>query len=596
VGNLLKLVKGVTFIQGSAGQPGNPGSPAIPAGCKTVTTETLKTYLIQTSPGISPPDCVDGALLGLGWAVGATCPQPPIYTIVTSNPAEYVYSTSTVCWPYTPPVPPTPFTPPTASQTIIDYNLGWNAGANSIETLFQGAFTFGVSIGTIGAVVGLSKNIFTSGYLDITHGFHTTTGKYRIIESGVGKTGYINYTDGAVFKIEVLAESVIYYVNNVPVFTSTTPAPYGGYYLKGIMWSGNDLIVGPAVSVYGVGTGLNTMLPLVSSGLGRNGTDAYSITDLPLLTSAGTGRTFSIGNNILPTLTSYSYADFEAVGYGVFSYLKSSGYGVGSGGGYGNSIIGPLTSIGYYSGYQYGIATLQQLQSLGEGGLISADFVSLNFAIFAPREGYAHGITGGVGDGTGQSLQALESIASNYSYGESFTTLQAIGGVGYDFGGGGILTQFTPTKVILTASGTPTSSTELSELAKEIPKITISAYSGGQLQKNTPSITLSIQGSIPVIGRLTENIPLPTIVSSGRIGKIGAVQGIIPGIRLSAYGGGQLRSATPSISLVSTGTGGGVGTLVGAIPKLRLVGQGRVGGDNRLIGTLPSISMGGVQY
>jgi hypothetical protein len=599
VTTLVKLRKSTTYVPGSPGQPGYPGRAAIPASCTTVTTSTLKKELVQIHPGIAPPLCTLGELLPPGYGLGSTCPMPPAYALVTTDPPEYIYSTSTVCTPYQPAIPAIPYEPATPAQTIIDYNLGWNCGANSIEQLTNGSFTFEPSVGSQGVIIGLSKNTYSSGYSDIEFGFHVISGSWRIIENGVPVSGYTAFTDGQVFEVERQADEVKYYIDDVLKYTSLQTPSSPDYYLKASMYAGDDLIDAAALNAYFVGSGSGdiTLPGIEPVGIGHYGTEAYSWTDLGALTSTATGYGVSWGDPVLPAMISHGYADFEAVGYSILPGLRGEGQLLNSngidGGGAGTIELPAMTGFGYEPGYEYGDVELPSLGSYASAGLLATEFISSDIAIFSPQAGYAHGITGEVGTGAA-TLPAMDSLASEGVYGESFTEISPPRGYAYSWGGGGLLNQYIPFTFSLIASGKKVPAALQSRMIGDVPGFTFEGYTGGQVVGNVPSMSVDIQASVPIVGRLTKKVPSLSLNSTGRAGGTSALISNVPAITMAGYAGGHLVGSVPVPTLGATATGGSTGAIIIKFPRPKFVGKATARGGNALIGEVPPLAMGGV--
>ena len=598
MGYLVKLRQSITYISGDPGQPGYPGSPAIPASCEEYTDTIEQVYLRVLVPGLEPPECVVGQLI----PGGGTCPRVPLYELSAYDPPRFTTNTYTICTPYQPAVPAVAYIPPTPAETIIDYNYGWNAGANSITYLDNGDFTFTVTRGAAGAIVGLSVGTWAPGYADILYGFHAVTGLARIIEAGVGKTGFIPFDDGDEFKIERQGLTVKYYINDVLQYTSLTPAVDQNFYLKSVLWAGDDAIPTATMEQYASGTGSVDLEPLISAGDGHTPGDNWSTTDLYALTGDATGKTLSSGSAELPTLRSIGYADYDAWADGELPGLESSGQGRAIGeigpdglpvnGGTSYTSLPALEGSGHEPGYEWGDAEFEPLASYGEGGLIINDLIASTVILHAPAAGICTGLTGEIGNG-GAVLPVLDALASEGIYGESYTSLLPLTANGLSFGNGAIMSAYIGSKFSLVATG-KRKVTGLSSLQQDIPGITIEAFTGAQVVGNVPAFSLDIQGSIPVIGRLDEDIPGISIVSNGRSGSISAVIGNVPAISFTGHFGGYLKKNIPSITANSSATGGGTASVTKNIPKITFKILGRVSEGNGVIGTIPPITMGGV--
>jgi hypothetical protein len=187
----------------------------------------------------------------------------------------------------------------TNPRTVYDYNLGWNAGARSIDFIVgDGYAQFSADESIVGAVAGLASFNSNSGYGDIEHAWMVVSGIARIYESGALVHSYGGYNDGDVFKILRLAGVVTYYVNDVLVYTSTQESE-GALYLDASLYSGGDSIYSPVIA--GLSSAYLTLPALAMRG-GIPLGEAYL--DLPALTlSAGEGEEGDGATLELPMLT-----------------------------------------------------------------------------------------------------------------------------------------------------------------------------------------------------------------------------------------------------------------------------------------------------
>lgn len=128
-------------------------------------------------------------------------------------------------------------------------NPQFDAGARSVaELTSDGSFTFSVGQAT-GIVCGLNAVDLDADYLEIEHAFYIENGKVRVVENGVFKTAFSNYTTGAVFKIERIGGVVKYYVDSVLKYTSLL-ASTGTVFLDCSLFAANDTIILGELVIY----------------------------------------------------------------------------------------------------------------------------------------------------------------------------------------------------------------------------------------------------------------------------------------------------------------------------------------------------------
>lgn len=139
-------------------------------------------------------------------------------------------------------------------------NPQFDAGARTVEELTSdGSFTFSVGQAT-GIVCGLNAVDLDADYLEIEHAFYIENGKVRVVENGVFKTAFSNYTTGAVFKIERIGGVVKYYVDSILKYTSLS-ASIGTVFLDCSLFAANDTIILGEVTVLNPSETLTIVLP-----------------------------------------------------------------------------------------------------------------------------------------------------------------------------------------------------------------------------------------------------------------------------------------------------------------------------------------------
>lgn len=124
-----------------------------------------------------------------------------------SSPTTTRTYSERVCYPEVPYIAPVPAEPAIPSQVTLDYNLGWNAGAEGDEQLTNGnAFQFTIYASSTGAAVGVS-DVFdapSSHYVGMELCVMATKGTFAVMESGSVVVGYQPYSSGDVFRISLV--------------------------------------------------------------------------------------------------------------------------------------------------------------------------------------------------------------------------------------------------------------------------------------------------------------------------------------------------------------------------------------------------------
>lgn len=246
--NVLKKNSKYTYIPGTPGTPGSAYVPAIPAHYETVT--------VCNSPGsieqLIIPHYVAGVTYYYIAYVNHIASTSMAYFVTRAEAEAYVLENSSNCSTVqiyiagTPAIPGVAPVPPTAAQTLIDNNVGWNAGAISALGLSgDGGFLWKVGKTSSGAVVGFAAANEGVGLSDIKHGFYyTSSAGLKVIEAGVTKTPRLDYSEGDALRVIRLGGVVTYWINDASVYTSITSST-GWKYLDVSLYSAGDYVYDP---------------------------------------------------------------------------------------------------------------------------------------------------------------------------------------------------------------------------------------------------------------------------------------------------------------------------------------------------------------
>lgn len=218
------------------GEPGTAGSPEIPARPGSPGYWTT----ITDSSGAARQAALN--LLNAQRQAGLITDGEYVAALATLPPQT---TTTRVFVPGTAGSPATPGIPATESTLVTDLNIGWNAGARSIQEEkgpFDVEFTF--SQGTVAAKAGINNTQDLAADIhEILWGFNFAEGLvsvWEINEQGVGEsigTTPSAVSDGAVFKISRDGTGEItYYIDAALVHTSTRLC-FGTAFLEGILYS-----------------------------------------------------------------------------------------------------------------------------------------------------------------------------------------------------------------------------------------------------------------------------------------------------------------------------------------------------------------------
>lgn len=383
-----RLVKAVrrSYVAGSPGIPANPGRPYQPARPYVETVEICEFQFVNpvglVQRYIPPNPFVPGDVGQYIWV-----PDPLYVNTSVSTGPWYAYVCNTIqrvsYFPEQSYIPPTPAVPPVASQTLVDYQLGWTGRARSVRSVPGPArVSFKVTPTSVGAVVGLNNSFAPSGYRDIRFAFYVSNGIARVMEAGA-----VKYTHGAIGADDVLSirragGRATYFVNGVEIYSSSNSD--GPLHLDAALYSGDDMVADPAFGV--AGDGFGTLAALAGFASDRALAAAHAVLQ-PLSATAGEFRR-SLGT--LSALTGLA---------------SDRPYGAAQG------VLSPLTGEGEAGGVvpSYAVA----------GGPITL------------ITGVSQGMTGEVGAVDGVLDIRLTGLASDRVYGEARGMLNPISGVAF---------------------------------------------------------------------------------------------------------------------------------------------------------------------
>ena len=401
----LKKDKKVTFLPGHPSVPAYPGQPWLPA---RTASESRQVCVWKETTVFS------GNAVGYAWKLIPADPNTGsaaryVYVLVDASGnvatggsrTEYIYSctyqTVIVQYPGQPYIPPRAEIAGVASQTLVDLNLGWNAGARSVGFLKgPGKVEFKVPQTVVGAVVGINDAGVDPGYTNIENAWYFTNGLARVFELGVSKFYSGPYVTGDRFAVKRVNGIVSYWKNDALVYTSVA-LNTAEVFLDASLYAGDDSVYDPEITELMFGGG--EMAPLYGSS-----------------NHAGypqEGRSYGS----LRPLTGQSYpASRSAASLAPFIGLSSDRI-------YGQSVV-----------------SLQPLEVESIGGMMMPSFSIANTAILYLTGG-GTGLTGEIG-GSNSSLPAFDGLSSGddslitlRSYGEAVVSLQPMIGVGYAYEG-----------------------------------------------------------------------------------------------------------------------------------------------------------------
>lgn len=280
-------------------------------------------------------------------------------------------------------VAPQPYVAAVPAQTIYDYNLGWNAGARSVQILGGDGFVSAqFPGGAVGAFMGMSNHL-TYSYVDLSHAWYVSHGHARVYENGVMVHDYGLLDGGDRLRIDRLAGVVRYYVGDTVEYTSAVPNN-AVVFMNVVLYAGYDFVYNPEIGS-GIGWSAGHFIPLTGAAHNTGATVNQAITTFEPLTGYS-------------TFFSGSAASFEAM----------TGHGT-------NHFFDDIEGMAF-----------QPMTGFGQGpGFLLPSF-AISSPSFSPLEVYrGHGLTGTIGN-TGPEWDTDGPV--------SFRPLI---GLGWDHAGGG---------------------------------------------------------------------------------------------------------------------------------------------------------------
>lgn len=477
----------------------------------------------------------------------------------------------------------------------LDPNIGWNAGAVSVNFLDgDAAYHFKVVGTPSGVVTGISTPESNGGYgyREIQYAFFISNSGYRIMEGGVAKTAPVAVSPSAIYSIIRLKGQVIYRVNDTTVYTSLLAGTAPFMLVDSSLYAGGDAIENASISeVESISTNISTShvlgaVPTITRPstaaidtsatlrvVTRVGSTVY--TDAAIVAAYDLNATTNVTRQNTAAIATSATVASESL------YLVGQGTSAAS--------FEALKVLGSNKPVATSAAQFSPLTTDANGGLIVPQ-VSSSAASLAGVISNGYVLTGEVASGDpNASTLPLDSVGADSNYGESATSL-----FGLTVRGGeiepvdGFLAAETNFRISLNAIG---SEAELSGLTGDVPAITVSAFSGSGAQLTVPKITISATADNPPVGRVKANVPTLSVLSSGKSGITSAVTATYyPSLSVVSYGGGSVRAAVPKITTAVATASGGVASLVAAAPKVTSIGNITVGVYGRVEATVPSIS------
>lgn len=500
-------------------RPAIPYRPATPGRWVTEVARVCSYETVGAVPPLSSVTIPSGA-------AGATVQYT---TAVPGSRIEVCRDVVTTRWvpaqPEQPYVPPVSYRPPSVST---DFNLGWNSGARSIESLTgSGELRFSVPTTVLGVAIGLNDRNQGTGYTEIKHGMLFSRGSYRVIENGMQVAqGSFSATDA--LKIKRAGRTVTYWVGGAPVYTSAVLS-IGPMFMDASLYSGGDEINSPEILAM----------------TGESATSAASFQPMDGL--AGVGA-YSMSRAAMRPLEGASFPANRAE----------------------NSLL-PLGGLAADRPYAEAKAVMRQMDGTASSGEFMPSF-ALSSAMMHPPLGFATGLTGTIA--TSEVVMfPLQGLSADRPYAESRASMLAPNAFAADraymqppqslpratlAARGGAAGRLIAPSSRLTASARVLRPDQFIGVA---PAATLTAATGAQGVLVAAAATLQAVGDMERVGRAILQGPMLVLEASGRLGTIGAA---------------VLRGPAPTLDVRA---GSSAAVFMG--PVLRMEGVGSVGATAR---------------
>jgi hypothetical protein len=242
---MAKLSKTIltTYIPADPGSPGSAGTaPTAGYWVKDCTTSTAG-CITTTTPIYQYP-----------------CPPEYSGNLAASTGSCLIgYKKETQCWEakttcvsyYVPPSAGTaavPARPPTPAQVIQNFQEGWNASAQSIQSLMPGkAALFQIRSGSRGILLGFAPEQWTPRVNTMEHGVMFHDGKADVYENGVFKEALGNFTQSQEFLVGRSLDNYVVYINKASGHTvvrkRSPAAPTVPIHVFALLYYGGDTVL-----------------------------------------------------------------------------------------------------------------------------------------------------------------------------------------------------------------------------------------------------------------------------------------------------------------------------------------------------------------
>lgn len=610
--NYIRKLQRFTYVPGTPGTPSSPGQPYQPAYCNWESVETFTlTYTCYDANGQEVNYVGQGIQGQDSGSLEAGLPLQGVYHDYGNMYCTWKQDQQTelvqVCYPEQPYIPPVVGVEPTEAQTTYDDNLGWNAGAVSIEPLIGTGAFIAEPQSCSGIIVGLCNAPETVGYgyKLIDFAFHIEGTKVRAMENGLAVSSFVGFTPG-VDSIMIIRDglSVRYVVGSQTIYNSTQ-IPATVLYADISLYAAGDQLNNAAIvnqesTLLGPDEDGNPHTTLSGSA----STVAGAQVTLAPGSTSGKG---SISAYFYDDDTKYHWAGSASAGAGSVSQAqpdKVQAFGTATMDAKGrtqqalaeivdppisqgtNSVMAEIVGVSSDYNYQYSEASMAGMTSEAEDGLLQPSIARSSTQLI-PISTSGLMLTGETSVSSDMTMGYMDTISADHNYGESEVTMgymACLSGEEQIFYG---LADVVPS-MTMEAYGRAEAKNGLD---LPIPAMTLEAQTGAQMEAITPSMTLSISGEIQPVGEQDGALPALTLEASGVMGGVGEMAGNLPAMTLEALTGSGMAKIMPMATITATGTVDAVAEMEGRVSRITVTATGTMGAVGNLAEELPALVM-----
>ena len=447
---------------------------------------------------------------------------------------------------------------PDATTTAYDPNIGWNAGARSLQSaLGDCTASFSVPQSVIGVIVGLTNitDIFAGEYRHVRYSLVFNSGQLRVVDNAL-LFGVGTYTDTDIFTISRNGEDIFYAKNGNVFYKATTPNS-DELTLDAILYAGGDSVVNSSID--GITAIEQRSAALVNTAATLAGTpkpQAKLTNDSSALVQDGLwfdGTDYHAGPQALTATSNLIVVkEFGAAALTTTSVLTGTGHHVTEI----HGVFGQMSAFATEGYYAYAeISTSMSAMTCQAGADQLAFDMTYVAAAFPQMEGNVISLVGQTNLASTMLLPPMTGLLADHSYAEINVSLQSMGANWLSLGSYALLEA--PVFSLLARGYT----TDSNFVDINLFTITGTALGGATSANSLFDLSLSSTGTMLDTGSAAL-LPMftCTLSATGRKEERGEAS-LLPFISstLTAFGGGAAALTGPTFTFASTGTGNPTG-------------------------------------